>query len=89
MNENDIFDETTESTDIERSDEFDSDIEGASVLPRLVLGGAGFVIGILFHKFVMPKIEDTGNKARKKLIEVLSKDNDYVELDETSEDSEN
>ena len=87
MDENEIKDEFDEQdeTSIE-------EIEVASWVPTLLVGGAGMIVGIVVHKFVVPTAKKVATSAKEKLVELLTKDkNEEIEIEAQveEEDSKN
>lgn len=89
MNENEMeitndFDEQ-EETSLE-------EIEVASWIPTMLVGGAGVIIGVVVNKFVVPAAKKVVSSAKKKLVEFLTKDeNEEIEIEAQveEEDSKN
>lgn len=87
MDENEIkneFDEQDE-TSIE-------EIEVASWVPTLLVSGVGMIAGIVVHKFVVPTAKKVATSAKKKLVELLTKNkNEEIEIEAQieEEDSKN
>lgn len=89
MDENELMTENEYDDQNEVSVE---DIEAASWVPTLLVGGAGMIIGIAVHKFVVPTAKKVASSAKKKLIEFLTKDDNgsiEIEAQIEEEDSNN
>lgn len=59
----------------------------------LAVAGAGVVLGVVLHKWVFPAVGSAVNAARDGLVNFLTKDKEYTEVDKVeddkSEESEN
>lgn len=88
MDENEITEEIMDEN--ENEDVSYEDIEVASWLPTILVGGVGMLIGYAGHKFIVPACKKAGEKVKEKLLESLTKteDGETVEIVE-EEDSKN
>lgn len=87
MNENEITNEFEEQDETSLEE-----IEVASWVPTLLVGGTGMIIGVVVHKFVVPAFKKVASSAKEKLIEVLTKnENESIEIEAQveEEDSKN
>ena len=87
MNENEITNEFEEQDETSLEE-----IEVASWVPTLLVGGTGMIIGVVVHKFVVPAFKKVASSAKDKLIEVLTKnENESIEIEAQveEEDSKN
>lgn len=67
------------------------EIEDASWIPTLLVGGTGILIGIAIDKIVVPACKKAADYARCKLIDILNKkENEAIEVEAVvEEDSDN
>lgn len=80
MNENEFNDQNEVSIE---------DVEVASWIPTLLVGGVGMIAGIAVHKFVVPTAKKVVSSAKKKLIEFLTKnENDSIEIEAQIEEED-
>lgn len=85
MNENEITNEFDEQDETSLEE-----IEVASWIPTLLVGGVGMIAGVVVHKFVVPAAKKVASSAKEKLIEILTKDkSDEAEAQVKEEDSKN
>ena len=86
MDENELMTENEYDDQNEVSVE---DIEAASWVPTLLVGGAGMIVGIAVHKFVVPTAKKVVSSAKKKLIEFLTEnDNGSIEIEAQIEEED-
>lgn len=87
MNENEITNEFDEQDETSLEE-----IEVASWIPTLLVGGVGMIAGVVVHKFVVPAAKKVASSAKEKLVEILTKDkNESIEIEAQveEEDSKN
>lgn len=86
MEDNELFENDdvveTEAEVIDDDDETEVGINPVAAF------GVGTVVGILVHKFVVPVVSNTINSAREGLVKLLTKGQDYTEVEQKEENSE-
>ena len=86
MEDNELFENDdvveTEAEVIDDDDETEVGINPVAAF------GVGTVVGILVQKFVVPVVSNTINSAREVLVKLLTKGQDYTEVEQKEENSE-
>ena len=86
MEDNELFENDdvveTEAEVIDDDDETEVGINPVAAF------GVGTVAGILIHKFVVPVVGNAINSAREGLVKLLTKGQDYTEVEQKEENSE-
>ena len=85
MEDNELYDDDVVKTEAEVIDDDDETEVGINPFAAF---GVGTVVGILVHKFVVPVVSKTINSAREGLVELLTKGQNYTEIEQKEENSE-
>lgn len=86
MEDNELFEnDDVVETDAEVIDDDDEEVGGIS---PVAIFGAGTVVGILVHKFVVPVVGNALNSAREGLVKLLTKGQDYTEVEQKETETE-
>lgn len=87
MEDNELFEnDDVVETDAEVIDD-DDESEEMGINPVAIFG-LGTVAGILIHKFVVPVVGNAVNSARDGLVKLLTKGQEYTEVEQKEENSE-
>lgn len=87
MEDNELFEnEDVVETEAEVIDD-DDDEEVGGISPVAIFG-VGTVAGILIHKFVVPVVGNALNSARDGLVKLLTKGQDYTEVEQKEAETE-
>lgn len=76
---NDIVDDNVVEYEPETAD---AEPGGNAYLTLAGFVGAGVAAGIAFHKWVMPKINKAANKAKDRVVKVLTKDKEHYVIED-------
>lgn len=86
MEDNELFEnDDVVETDAEVIDDDDEEVGGIS---PVAIFGVGTVAGILIHKFVAPVVGNALNSAREGLVKLLTKGQDYTEVEQKEAETE-
>jgi len=86
MEDNELFEnDDVVETEAEVIDDDDEEVGGIS---PVAIFGAGTVVGILVHKFVVPVVGNALNSAREGLVKLLTKGQDYTEVEQKETETE-
>lgn len=87
MEDNELFEnDDVVETDAEVIDD-DDESEEMGISPVAIFG-VGTVAGILIHKFVAPVVSNAINSAREGLVKLLTKGQDYTEVEQKEAETE-
>lgn len=88
MEDNELFEnDDVVETEAEVIDDDDDDEEVGGISPVAIFG-VGTVAGILIHKFVVPVVGNALNSAREGLVKLLTKGQDYTEVEQKEAETE-